>query len=441
MPDEPSEDSPDETTPSDETRPADVAKSDDATTEAVAYSKLADEPEMEAFAPSTPWWRRPAVLGLIAGGLALALAIVLVVVLVVLPDSSHQAAPQGEVFLEPASAAGQDPFSPNYATPQQPPPQDPGPPPAPPAASPGAIQAVDGSQPGTFGGTMNLTTCDAEGLIVYLAQHPDKGRAWASVFGITPEQIPAFIRELTPVLLRADTRVTNHGYFNGRVVARQSVLEAGTAVLVNKFGEPTVRCYCGNPLLPPIALKAPPVYKPVSGGGYTWKKFNPTTIIIIKKSVVIIEIFRLWDPWLRWWFWRYRGIRIIDLLFDPNVRPPLRPPLPPAVPPVQPALPLPPQAPPSTYVPPPAYTQQPTYTEPPYTPPQTTVIEEPPHTSTIYYPPTTEYMPPHTPYTDPGYTPGPMPPHQQQPAAPPPPDGQSGFCTPPMHLEGDVCVH
>src|SRR6202171_4892975 len=62
----------------------------EAPTEAVAYSKSADEPKSEVIAPRRPWWRRPGVLGLIAGGVALLTAIALVVVLVVLPDSSKQ---------------------------------------------------------------------------------------------------------------------------------------------------------------------------------------------------------------------------------------------------------------------------------------------------------------------------------------------------------------
>ena len=107
---------------------------------------------------------------------------------------------------------------------------------------------------------MNQTTCDAEGLITFLGQDPDRAGAWAGVVGITADQIPAFIRDLTPVLLRADTRVTDHRYVDGRVAPRQAVLEQGTAVLVNKFGEPTVRCYSGNPLLAPIATPVAPRY-------------------------------------------------------------------------------------------------------------------------------------------------------------------------------------
>ena len=142
-------------------------------------------------------------------------------------------------------------------------PADSGPPPAPappPNSEPGTIPSVDGSEPGVFGGTMNQTTCDAEGLITFLGQDPDRAGAWAGVVKIAADDIPAFIRDLTPVLLRADTRVTDHRYVDGSVAPRQAVLEQGTAVLVNKFGEPTVRCYSGNPLLAPIATPVAPRY-------------------------------------------------------------------------------------------------------------------------------------------------------------------------------------
>jgi hypothetical protein len=49
-------------------------------------------------------------------------------------------------------------------------------------------------------------------------------------------------------VLRAATSVTDHPYTDGAFVERPAVLAAGTAVLVNSYGEPTVKCYNGNPL-------------------------------------------------------------------------------------------------------------------------------------------------------------------------------------------------
>jgi hypothetical protein len=40
------------------------------------------------------------------------------------------------------------------------------------------------------------------------------------------------------VILQRDTRVTNHGFRNGRATPTQSILQAGTAVLVDEYGVP-----------------------------------------------------------------------------------------------------------------------------------------------------------------------------------------------------------
>ena len=80
-------------------------------------------------------------------------------------------------------------------------------------------------------------------------------------------------------MLRVDTRVTNHGFVNGTANPIQEVLQAGTAVLVDKFGVPRLRCYCGNPLTPPIAESAP------QNTGPTWSGFEPAQTEVIVPSV------------------------------------------------------------------------------------------------------------------------------------------------------------
>jgi len=79
---------------------------------------------------------------------------------------------------------------------------------------------------------------------------------------VAPEQEPStspptgvadYVATLEPRVLLHDTRVTNHGFSGGRAVPLQSVLQAGTAVLVDAVGVPLTRCACGNPLAPPGA--------------------------------------------------------------------------------------------------------------------------------------------------------------------------------------------
>jgi len=123
---------------------------------------------------------------------------------------------------------------------------------------------------GPFGGSGSDLVCDRELLIRSLRARPDRQREWARVRGIAPDNasVAKYIRSLKPVTLTQDTRVTNHSFKNGRAVAFQAILQAGTAVLVDKDNKPVVRCRCGNPLAEPVfiptarCVACPPNYRP-----------------------------------------------------------------------------------------------------------------------------------------------------------------------------------
>jgi hypothetical protein len=162
------------------------------------------------------------------------------------------------------------------------------PPPA--AASTGGGPATYRADlPGLYGGTRNHSTCDADKLVTFLDQNPAKAAAWATTLGIQATQIRSYVSGLTAVTLRTDTRVTNHGFVNGRADPIQAVLEAGTAVLVDKYGEPVVKCYCGNPLTAPVRYTTPTYVGPL------WSEFSATHITIIQQSTTIIKTFTLVD--------------------------------------------------------------------------------------------------------------------------------------------------
>lgn len=158
------------------------------------------------------------------------------------------------------------------------------------APSPGAGGgAVVGSAPGLYGGTQDQTSCDPEKLVNFLESDPDKAAAWAQVQGIEPGGIRAFVAGLTPVLLRRDTRVLNHGYRDGRPTPRPAVLQAGTAVLVDDFGIPRVKCACGNPLDEP-----PPVTTATTYTGTRWSGFDPAGVVVVRADVRV-DVFVLVD--------------------------------------------------------------------------------------------------------------------------------------------------
>ncbi|MFJ4675626.1 DUF6777 domain-containing protein [Kitasatospora sp. NPDC088783] len=199
------------------------------------------------------------------------------------------------VEMQPVAAAGQEPFTdsvanggaPDSASPSGSAPSTAGSPTASggssasgsPAASGGA---VDGGQPGLYGGSREVASCDVPKLSGYLAANTDKARAWAGVEGIDTSQIDGYLNGLTPVVLRQDTRVTNHGYQSGQATPYQAVLQSGTAVLVDNQGVPRVRCACGNPLTPPSG----------SGGAYTgtaWSSFHPDGVVTVRPAAAPVN--------------------------------------------------------------------------------------------------------------------------------------------------------
>lgn len=82
-----------------------------------------------------------------------------------------------------------------------------------------------------------------------------KVTAWANTLALeSPDGVEEYVDSLTAVRLRLDTRVTNHAFRDGQAVPFQSVLQAGTAVLVDDTGVPRVKCNGGSPLNEPISL-------------------------------------------------------------------------------------------------------------------------------------------------------------------------------------------
>ncbi|MEU6372705.1 DUF6777 domain-containing protein [Streptomyces sp. NPDC046909] len=200
----------------------------------------------------------------------------------------------GELFLQPVGAQGPDPFTDSTdstdstatttTTGRSPSPHS-----SPssltrtrqPARS--GVRSISGATPGLYGGTAGSGSCDVNRQIDHLAANPDRGRAFARVAGVSPGSVPAYLRSLTSVVLRADTRVTNHGYRDGRATGFQSVLQTGTAVLVDNRGVPRVRCACGNPLTPARATGGGAVT-----GGQAWSGYRPGHVVVVTPAPQVI---------------------------------------------------------------------------------------------------------------------------------------------------------
>lgn len=245
--------------------------------------------------------------GLLIGAIVAVLVILAAAVTVVIvtrdDDDDDFAGGPGEIFLEPASSEGSRPFgsltgtavsitttTASTSTTQR----------STTTTIAGSVPTVSGGERGLYGGSLDTQVCDPEGQIRFLqndrsmatafvgALNADPTLRWSGGNQVTVEQLPSYIRELTPMSLTRDTRVTNYGYNNGRATGRQSVLQAGTAVMVDRYGVPRVKCNCGNPLTPPIPVTTTPIYT-----GPQWPSFTPANIVVINQTTVVIEVFIL----------------------------------------------------------------------------------------------------------------------------------------------------
>lgn len=208
------------------------------------------------------------------------------------------AASSREVRLQLAGAPGPHPFTASTARPA------PGTPAAPPARVEGGRgpRTVSGAAPGLYGGVPSAPSCDVERQVGLLTADDAKARAFAQAAGIGPAGIAPWLRGLTPVVLRADTRVTGHGYRDGSATPFQAVLQAGTAVLVDQYGAPRVRCACGNPLRSPVVAEGAAVEK-----GRRWRGYDPGRVVIVNPTQQVVHSLTIVNALDNTWLERLTG--------------------------------------------------------------------------------------------------------------------------------------
>ncbi|MFI5523230.1 DUF6777 domain-containing protein [Streptomyces platensis] len=236
-----------------------------------------------------PWWRSAPRVAIIAT--AVVVAVVLIVIF------TRPGGGTSEVFAEPAASTGQDPVTKSSAKESSPIPSA-----TPKKPSGGGKSEFSGATPGLYGGTEDSASCDVEKQISYLTSAPAKNQAFAGVLGKQPGDVPSYLRSLTPIQLTYDTRVTNHGFRDGKATTFQSVLQSGTAVMVDSYGVPRVRCKCGNPLTPPTALKGD-----VKTVGTKWPGYQSSNSVVVTPAKSKIKEFTLRDPQTGKWFKRPAG--------------------------------------------------------------------------------------------------------------------------------------
>jgi hypothetical protein len=138
------------------------------------------------------------------------------------------------------------------------------------------------------GGFFERSECHRDDIAAALADDDDRAEAFAERLGA--DDVDAALADLTPVVLLNDTRVTDYGFSDGEVVARQAVLQEGTAVMVDDRGVPRVRCASGNPLGEPGDIEGDPTLT-----GEPWSTFVEDKVVTIDPGEEPVELFVLTD--------------------------------------------------------------------------------------------------------------------------------------------------
>jgi hypothetical protein len=228
-------------------------------------------------ATDAPAWRK--YFNHIRFGLA---AILVIVAVGMYFGGRSNSAGASEIIRESADTPGNNVFTPSVAA------ASPAPVAAatatPPQSSQGLVRA-NGDAPGLYAGQRDVPSCNAGALVGYLTANPGKASAWAGAAGIPTDGIKGFVDSLTSVVLRVDTRVTEFQFGGGKAIAKQAVLQSGTAVFVDRTGFPRVRCASGNPLTEPRSVPSAPTYT-----GPAWPGFSPSSIVVITPAAAPVAL-------------------------------------------------------------------------------------------------------------------------------------------------------
>ncbi|WP_241383587.1 DUF6777 domain-containing protein [Rhodococcus sp. CH91] len=190
------------------------------------------------------------------------------------------------------ATAQDDPWTPRLVPPQLPVTV---PPPRPdavadagdPVVAAAGTPAVPGDRAALYGGSLERPLCDKEALVRHLDGDRAKSEAWRDVLDVP--DVRGYTEALSPVLLRADTRVTMYEYRDGAARPVQSLLERGTIVLVDDLGVPRVRCVRGTPLSAPVLTANDQLEGP------KWPGFDAERMFVVHPAVVPVRELKVVD--------------------------------------------------------------------------------------------------------------------------------------------------
>lgn len=147
-------------------------------------------------------------------------------------------------------------------------------------------EVVGSDAPGIYGTGGEADACEASDLANLFVDEAEHTRDFAEIIGVDPEEMSSYIMGLTSTYLARDTWVTNY-YLDdaGQLASYQSVMEAGTAVLVDSYGVPRVRCASGSPLQERNEDLADP-----RSGEPTWEDYNGKDVVSVAPGDELDEL-------------------------------------------------------------------------------------------------------------------------------------------------------
>lgn len=157
---------------------------------------------------------------------------------------------------------------------------------------------VVGTDAGVYAGTRDDELCDLEGVAELLAgdSPSERAGAWFEAIGRHVEDREEYVGDLTAVRLRFDTRVTAHAVDG----SEPAVLQAGTPVLIDRFGVPRARCAGGGPLSEPEAAPAGAdasldIARHARDADAAWDGFDPSAVLVVTAGASAVDAFDLAD--------------------------------------------------------------------------------------------------------------------------------------------------
>lgn len=145
--------------------------------------------------------------------------------------------------------------------------------------SPSLHGPVSGGTRTLYATTGKTALFDVNPLLNNLRREPSLNTAFAQGIGINPDDVETYVKALQPLILTQDTWVTIHEHHDGRAVPRQAILQRGTAVLVDAYGAPRVRCAGGTPL-----AEAWTGYTAPEAKDDAWDGYAPGNVLAITES-------------------------------------------------------------------------------------------------------------------------------------------------------------